>query len=224
MEHAIIEFSGVTLRYRSGITIGPLDFRVGPRELVLVGGPNGAGKSTLLGLVAGSLLPDRGRVTVTLRRAQVAVLPQHHTFHPDLPVRVEDVVGFGALAHGWLRTPDRTVCKRALERVGAGELGGRLFRELSGGQRQLVQLARLLAQGGRLWLLDEPLAGLDSEWRRRVAQVLDSLHRDDGIAMLLVSHHLDAVPPACRRMLRIEDGRIRADGPPVPVVREVADA
>jgi iron complex transport system ATP-binding protein len=218
MERALIELEGAVVRYRSGVTIGPLDLRVAPAELVMLTGPNGSGKTTLLELAGGRLRPAAGRVGRPPGRAALAVLPQGHSFGEEAPVTVDDVVGFGTLAHGWLRRPDRARCAAALARVGAAPLAGRLFRELSGGQRQLVQLARLVAQGGALWLLDEPLAGLDPDWRARVVAVLDALHREDRIAMLLVNHQHDAVPAGCRRVVALAGGRIAADGPPAEVL------
>ena len=216
----MIELRQAEVRYPSGTRVGPLDLQADDRALVLVTGPNGSGKTTLLELLAGRLRASRGRVVRPSRRGALAVLPQRHRFHDQLPVRVEDLVGFAALAHGWFRRPDSRQVTAALERARAGNLAGRLVRELSGGQRQLAHLARLLAQQADFWLLDEPLAGLDPEWRRRVLDLLDSVHHNDGVGMLVVSHLHDERPAGCGRALVLEGGRLVADGPPAEVLGE----
>lgn len=213
----MIELRQAVVEYRSGARIGPLDLRLEPQAMVWMTGANGSGKTTVLELAAGRLAPRAGSVARP-RRARLAVLPQSHRFHRQVPVRVADLVGFAALAGGWFRRPDPGRVAEALARVGAGELAGRLVAELSGGQRQLVQVARLVAQRAEFWLLDEPLGGLDPQWRRRVLDLLDSLHRDDGIGMLVVSHLHDERPEACRRVLVMADGKVVADGPPGEVL------
>lgn len=200
--------------YRSGTRVGPVDFEMDQQAMVWMTGANGSGKTTVIELLAGRLRPRSGSVTRPRGREALAVLPQSHRYHREVPVRVEDVVGFSALAGGWYRPPDRTTVARALDRVGAASLAGRVVAELSGGQRQIIQLARLVAQGAVFWLLDEPLGGLDPEWRHRVLGLLESLHREDGIGMLVVSHLHDEMPADCRRVLVMDRGRLVGDGPP----------
>ena len=215
----MIEFRQAVVEYRSGARIGPLDLRLDPQAMVWMTGANGSGKTTVLELAAGRLDPRSGSVARP-RRNRLAVLPQSHRFHRQVPVRVEDLVGFAALAGGWFRRPDRRRVAEALDRVGAADLAGRLVAELSGGQRQLVQVARLVAQRAEFWLLDEPLGGLDPQWRQRVLELLESVHRDDGIGMLVVSHLHDERPPGCLRVLVMEHGELVADGPPGKVLEE----
>ncbi len=210
----MIELHEAVVEYRSGTRIGPLDLRLDRESMVWLTGPNGSGKTTLLELAAGRLRPSAGVVVRPPRREALAVLPQQNRYHDQVPVRVEDVVGFAALASGWRRRPDRKVIGQALERAGASGLSGRLVRELSGGQRQLVQIARLLAQQAEFWLLDEPLAGLDPQWRRRMLDLVDSVRRENGVGMLVVSHLHEELPEECRRVLVLDGGKLVADGAP----------
>ncbi|NQU43302.1 ATP-binding cassette domain-containing protein, partial [bacterium] len=158
---------------RDGRTLlGPLDMRIEADEFWGIVGPNGAGKSTLLKVLAGALSLTSGTIHFSncdsprswIRR-NVGLLFQHHDFLPDLPFTVEDVVGFGRSGRAGIGRPlgksDREAVRCALADLGLESFRKRLYRELSGGERQKVQLARLVAQEAVLLLLDEPTAGLD---------------------------------------------------------------
>ena len=193
MEETLVELSDVVIRRRRTVTLGPLSLRVRRGEFWGVVGPNGAGKSTLLRTVAGMErpvsgeahtlgLPAAGRSGRAALRRRVGFLFQHHDFLPDVPLLVGDVVMFGRAGLPGTgrsyRREDREAARAAIERMGLGELRERLYRELSGGERQKVQLARLLAQEPDIMLLDEPTAGLDLDWQERLTQTIGRMHRE----------------------------------------------
>ncbi len=232
---AVVECQGLEVRRQGRTVLGPLDLEVLPGDLVGVVGPNGAGKSTLLRALAGVDPPAAGRLEVcgqpldrrcgrrSALRVEVGSLLQHHEFSPDLPLSVAEVVGFGRVGRrSLLARPgpeDAEAVERAVASLGLGPLRSRLYRELSGGERRKVQLARLLAQGARLLLLDEPAAGLDLEWQERLTGLVGLLHRDAGAAVVMVTHEVGHLPASCTRVVLLRAGRAVASGRPAEVLR-----
>jgi ABC-type Mn2+/Zn2+ transport system ATPase subunit len=183
-------------------------FRVERGEQIAVVGPNGAGKSTLFRVIAGTLRPDRGRVSIFGHDPDghicIAYVPQRTQVDWNFPVSVEDVVMMGRVGQiGLLRRPgksDWAAARAGLEQVGAGHLAGKRIGELSGGQQQRVFLARALAQEAELLLLDEPLNGLDTPSREAILNILDDLGRG-GVTVLLSTHDLDLAAERFDRLM-----------------------
>lgn len=186
-----------------------VDLDVAPGELVLVEGPNGAGKTSLLRVCAG-LLPLSAGAGVVLgndlskrRRPRGVGFLGHATgLYDDLTAR--ENVEFRARL--WGTSPAGAVA--ALEQVGVEEqLQGVSVAKLSAGQRRRVGIAALVAVRPRLWLLDEPHAGLDVSARGQLDAVLQEVAAD-GAAVLLASHEVEQVGRIATRSVRIERGRI----------------
>lgn len=215
----MLELRGVMVRRGARRTFGPVDLEVGSGELLGVVGPNGAGKSTLLDLLSGRLRPTSGERRLS---GSAGYLLQHHDYLPDLPFTVEDVVLFGRLGRG--RVParlgarDREAARLAMERTTLSGFERRLYRELSGGERRKVHLARLVAQGADLLLLDEPGSGLDLDWQERLVELVGSLHREGGRTIVMVSHEVHLLPRETTRVMLLEEGRVVALGPPPEVL------
>jgi molybdate transport system ATP-binding protein len=195
-----------------------------PGEVVAVIGPNGAGKSTLLRALAG-LIPSRGDIRVggeswsrpprPVRDRAVGMAFQDRLLFPHLTAL--DNVAFGPRSRGVPREHAEAVARDWLDRFGVGELASRRPRELSGGQAQRVSIARALATGPRLLLLDEPFAGLDigvaTALRVELARHLASY---DGITLLVTHDAIDALTLADQVWV-LDAGTVAQVGPPAEV-------
>ena len=213
-------------------------WRVEGDQRWVVLGPNGSGKTTVVRIAALLLRPSSGRVRVLgeevgrtdLRRLRprlgLASQALADGLRPDLAAL--DVVLTGrhaALAPWWHRyeEEDRAVAASRLERLGVGPLSARAFGTLSSGERQRVQLARTLMAEPELLLLDEPTAGLDLAGREDLVRRLDALAADPTTPpTILVTHHVEEIPPSFTHVLLLREGRVLAAGPlPATLTAEV---
>ncbi len=213
---------GIRAGYGAGDVLHDLDLDLTAGTVVVLLGENGAGKSTLLKVLAGLLPPRSGEVrldgrllpVVPRREAarRIGYLPQGFT--PFFPMRALDAVLLGRMPHrGRLVAPspaDVTAAWRALEELDAAALAETDLREMSGGERQRVLLARVFAGEPNAMLLDEPTASLDPRHRLLVG---DSLKRRAaaGTAVLLATHELEFAASADRAVL-LAKGRVLAEG------------
>jgi iron complex transport system ATP-binding protein len=221
-----VEALGVTRGGRRIVT--DVSFTLAPGQVMALLGPNGAGKSTILKAVAG-LLPHEGVVRLggedaaTLagpaRARRLAYVPQHSALDAPLPVR--EVVAQGRFAHQAglrrARAEDDRAIAEALDRTDCAALGARPFSRLSYGERRRVLLARALATGAPLLLLDEPTAALDVGHALALLRTLRGL-ADGGAAVLLVLHQLQEAADVADHALLLADGRTAASGPAAEVI------
>ena len=183
-------------------------------------GPNGAGKSTLLKAALGLIPTLSGDAAVfgepiAKARRRVAYVPQRASVDWEFPTRVIDVVMMGMYRElgllGMIRPRHLEKARACLQRVGMVDFAERQIGQLSGGQQQRVFLARALAQGADLYLLDEPFAGVDAATERAIIQVLKSL-KDEGKSVVAVHHDLATVHDYFDYVLMIATRKI-AEGP-----------
>ena len=205
-------------------------------ELVALLGPSGAGKSTLLATLCGDLRPSAGHVwmagrpmaewSLRERALRRAVLPQVQTL--SFPLSALDVVLMGRAPHITMTasSQDAAIAHAALQWVQAEHLSARLYPTLSGGERQQVQLARVLAQvwgrtgrGDCYVFLDEPTTGLDPAHQHRTLAVARQL-ATEGAAVVMVLHDLNLAAQYADRLLLLRAGLLAAEGPPAEVLQE----
>lgn len=220
--------SGITVRVDGDRTIlddASIAIRAG--EVHALVGPNGAGKSTLFGVLAGDVHADSGEVTLDgarldrIRAADLAraraVLLQENTV--SFPFSAEQVVRMGRAP--WARTEasaaDDEAVAAAMSATEVRALGPRPVTSLSGGERARVALARVIAQRTGILLLDEPTAALDLRHHEDVMRLIRA-QADDGIAVAIVLHDLNAALAHADRVTLLSEGRVAASGTPAAVL------
>ncbi len=196
-----IEVRDLTVAYHATPALWDIDLTVREGRLTAIVGPNGAGKSTLLKAVLGLVPAASGWVRVfggpvAEQRRAIAYVPQRGSVDWDFPTNALDVVMMGRYgALGWIRRPgrrEREVARECLHRVGMEAFADRQISQLSGGQQQRVFLARALAQDARLYIMDEPFAGVDAVTERAIAALFSDL-RAAGRTVVAVHHDLQTV-------------------------------
>ena len=188
----------VTAGYGQTVALTDVSLTVRRGSLLAVIGPNGAGKSTLIKLIAGLIKPWSGTITVLggppgSAAHKTAYLPQAEAVDWEFPVTVEEVVLMGRYGQlGFGRRPgrlDRELARDALEKVGMADAAGRQIGALSGGQRRRVFLARALAAEPDLYLLDEPVTGVDVRTQEDLMDILE-LEARAGKTVIATTHDL----------------------------------
>lgn len=204
---------------------------VSQASMTAVVGANGSGKSTLIRMLAGLLRPASGQILLDgvrfeqwqprARAREIAYMPQATS--TAFPFRVIDVVLSGRTPHvprfHFEDRNDRERAIEALESTGAAHLADRSVTALSGGERQMVILARALAQEPRLLLLDEPSTSLDLKHRADLMRTLAHLRDTRGLSVVMITHDLQLTGSLFERVVALRCGEVAAQGTPDEVLR-----
>ena len=234
MSHAF-QCEGASVHLGGRELLKPIDLRIEPGKLVIIVGPNGAGKSTLLKLLAGDHTPTMGRVSyagkplsdwpITEMARRRAVMPQSAQL--SFPFTVLEVVRLGARLFANSQEEANRQAIAALARVDLAGYGGRHYQDLSGGEQQRVQLARVLCQVWepvsesipRYLFLDEPTASLDIRHQLDILTLARDFVRGGG-GCVAILHDLNIASMFADRMIVINKGAQVAAGPPARVVTD----
>ncbi len=234
---AVLEFADVSVRRGQATLLDQVSWRVGEADRWVVLGPNGAGKTTLLQVASAQIHPTDGvagildevlgtvdvfelRPRIGLTSAALAERIPRHELVRDLVVSASY-----AVVGRWRESYDDLDHDRARELIDAmsapTHLLDRTFGTLSEGERKRVQIARALMADPELLLLDEPAAGLDLGGREDLVATLSTLARDPASpATVLVSHHVEEIPPGFTHVLLLREGRVVVAGPIDEVLTE----
>ena len=226
----VIRAQNISTSYKTGFGLKGLSFEIEEGSFVCITGPNGGGKSTLAKVLNGLVPLEGGSLEVCgLSVSDEGNLPQIRKNlglvfqNPDnqiVSVIVEEDVAFGPCNLGLAREEVRKRTADALELVGLAEYAKRAVNSLSGGQKQLVSLAGILAFRPRIMVLDEITSMIDPVERKKILLTIRDLVKNQGLTVLLVTHRFSECL-AADRLLYIENGSIVADGKPRQVLESV---
>ncbi len=193
---AAIRIRDLSFAYEQIQVLCNVHLDIWPADSICIVGPNGGGKTTLIKLILGLLSPDQGTIRIfdlkpEEARLRIGYVPQYANYDPHFPISVRDVVLMGRLGgslRGKYSSTDRELALAALEKTGLADLAGRSFASISGGQRQRTLIARALASGGEILILDEPTANIDHESEVRFFDLLQELNQH--MTILMVTHEV----------------------------------
>lgn len=206
MKDTAINVEKLTVAYDAQPVLWNISLAFKKGKMTAIVGPNGAGKSTMIKAMLGLVSPITGSVTYqgddqkavsySGLKNRIAYVPQNTSVDWNFPTTVRDVVLMGRYGHlGWFKRPrkkDKEIAKQMLLKVGLPTFAKRQISQLSGGQRQRVFLARALAQEADVYIMDEPLAGVDMKTEHIIMKLLKKLV-SEGKTVLVVHHDLQTV-------------------------------
>ena len=240
---AILEADGVTKRFGGVTAVDGMSFAVGQGEILGLIGPNGAGKTTMFDLLAGSVMPTTG--AIRLMGLDVAGEPAHcriaqglgRTFQIPRPFPELSLIDNLLIARQgqtgerfWanftaprrIRAEERAARDKALallDLVELTRLAGEPARILSGGQRKLLELARVMMADPRIVLLDEPAAGVNATLLEVIIDRIRAINAQ-GVTFLLIEHNIDMVSRLCHRVIVMASGATLCEGTPEQIARD----
>ncbi|MEA1959887.1 MAG: ABC transporter ATP-binding protein [Bacillota bacterium] len=226
-----LKVENLSFAYEKKAVFENISLEVNSGEIVCVLGPNGTGKTTLFKNILGLYKPHSGQVFVDSReisgctrreRAQImAYVPQNHV--PPFPYLVMDVILMGRTAHiNHYALPsevDRQIAREAMREMNISHLEKKYYTELSGGERQLVLIARALAQKPRILIMDEPTSSLDYGNQVRLLDHIKIL-AEQGLAIMMSLHYPDHALYCAGKVIMMKDGKILCQGNAKQVVTE----
>jgi iron complex transport system ATP-binding protein len=215
----------ISFSYNGFPVLQGIDLDVPTGDFCALLGRNGSGKTTLLHCLCGILQPAHGRIWVNgkplsagnggARARHLSLVPQE--MEQSFPFTVLDMVimGRNPYLHGFSQPgpADEALAREAIDQVGAGHLIGRRVNQLSGGERQLIIVARAMAQQAPVMLLDEPSNHLDFHNQYKLLYTIRGLCQSRGLTVLASMHNPNAVAAVADRVVLLDDGRVQAEGP-----------
>ena len=206
---ALLTCQDLSLGYDGQKIVSGLNFKVEYGDYLCIVGENGSGKSTLMKTILGLQTPVGGKVMTGdgLKQNEIGYLPQQTVVQKDFPASVWEIVLSGCVNRTGLRPfynkAERQTAKDNIKRMGLTALTKRCYRELSGGQQQRVLLARALCATRKMLLLDEPVSGLDPKVTAEMYDLIESLNKEDGITVIMISHDIETAVKNADHILHI---------------------
>ncbi|MDR1771989.1 MAG: metal ABC transporter ATP-binding protein [Hungatella sp.] len=206
----LIQCSHVDFGYENQDAVVDVTIDVNPGEYVCIVGENGSGKSTLMKGLLGLLKPTDGIISVSdeLKKSGIGYLPQQTAAQKDFPATVYEVVLSGCLSRRGIRPfyswKEKRLAVQNMERLGIKAFAGKCYRELSGGQQQRTLIARALCATDKLLIMDEPITGLDPSAITEFYEIIRKLNREEGVAILMVSHDIANVVKQADKILHLK--------------------
>ena len=206
---ALLTCQDLSLGYDGHEIVHGLNFEINSGDYLCIVGENGSGKSTLMKTILGLQTPISGKILTGdgLKPNEIGYLPQQTVVQKDFPASVWEIVLSGCGNRTGLRPfynkEEKRIAKENIEKMGLKPLSKRCYRELSGGQQQRVLLARALCATRKMLLLDEPVSGLDPKVTAEMYGLIESLNKNDGITVIMISHDIEAAVKYAYHILHI---------------------
>ena len=205
----LIRCEHLSLGYDGREIVRDLTFDVCAGDYLCIVGENGSGKTTLMKTLLGLQSPMSGEIIPAdgFKQSQIGYLPQQTEVQKDFPASVWEIVlsGFGGRQglRPFYSKEEKQLARDNIEKMGLSALTRRCYRDLSGGQQQRVLLARALCATQTMLLLDEPVSGLDPKVTAEMYRLIDGLHRNDGITVVMISHDIEAAVKYADHVLHV---------------------
>jgi ABC-type branched-subunit amino acid transport system ATPase component len=235
---ALLSVAGLSKRFDGIAAVSDFDLDLKGGLVTALVGPNGAGKTTIFNLVTGNLRADTGRILLEgrpitglaphriarlgiARSFQDLRLFGHMTVRDNVRAATEPAAWFWQAGGASARRLRQDRVAAALERTGLGGLASARAIDLAYAERKFLSIARIIATGARIWLLDEPASGLDPPSRAHFVGLLRAATAE-GITVCLIEHNLDIVTEVADRIAFLDEGRKLAEGEPAEILRDKA--
>ena len=220
-----IEVINLSKKYKSGLAVNDINFKINENEIVGLLGPNGCGKTTTIGMILGLLKPTNGKVLINgidINKNKISLLHKMNFISPyiELPKKLtvrQNLIVYGKLYN--IKNLNEQI-NYLSNKLRLNELLNKVTGELSSGQKNRVSLAKALINDPEVLLLDEPTASLDPETGDFVRTFLENYKSEKKISVLLASHNMDEVKRLCKSVLMMKEGSIVDSGAPDYLIKK----
>ena len=219
----MIEVKNLYFKYDKEWVLEDITFNVKENEFMAIIGPNGGGKTTLLKLLLGFLTPTKGEIKILSKppresRVLIGYVPQHTNFSLDLPITVFDIVLQGRLKKGkfFYNQEDKEKAKEVLNNLNIFELKDKKIKDLSGGQRQKVLIARSLVSEPKILIMDEPTSAIDVKGQKEILDLIDGFE----ITRIVVSHDIKILLRNVDKIAYIHKKLVLHEGPKLDIPKD----
>ena len=220
---SLIELKNLSLGYENNIVIKKLNLNIEKGDFLCIVGPNGSGKSTLIKGILGLIKPMKGKVIYNgLKQNFIGYMPQEVKIDPNFPASVFEIIISGTLnrAGNFYTKKERHIAENNIKLLKIENLKDKNFKDLSGGQRQKVLLARSLCASSKLLILDEPSNHLDTKSKKELYKTIERLNKEENMTIIMITHDLDHGNLIGNKILSLREGDIFY-GPTNEFVRRV---
>jgi len=218
-----IEVKNLYFKYENEWVLEDINFTLKDKEFMAIIGPNGGGKTTLLKILLGFLKPTKGEVKIYGKppkenRTLIGYVPQHTNFSLDIPITVFDIVLQGRLKKGkfFYSKKDKEKAKEILNELKIYQFKNRKIKDLSGGQRQKVLIARALVSEPKLIMMDEPTSAIDPNGQKEILDLIEAL----DITRVVVSHDIKILLRKVDKIAYINKKAIIHEGPKLNIPKD----
>lgn len=213
-----ISVSNLTLKKNNSVILKDINIDIEECECVAITGHNGAGKTTLLKVINNLIPAKKGTVKIFNNlfsnkiKKYIGYIPQTNYFDTFLPISAEEAISVGIYAKNGIfkkiTKEDKNNIFEISKKLKIDNLLNKPIGQLSGGQTQKVSIARVILQDAKIILMDEPLTNLDKSSQEDILNIIDFLHKEKKLTILVVTHNLQQIPKCCNKIITMENGEI----------------